>query len=66
MLLGYFREYKGYTGTIEYFIEDGYYGKLHNIKDLVNYEASNVEHLYEMFKESVDEYIAFKKEVGVE
>lgn len=66
MLVGYFAEYKGYKGTIEYSIKDGYYGKLVGIKDLVNYEASNVEHMYDMFIEAVDDYIAFKKEVGVE
>lgn len=66
MLIGYFCEYRGYKGTIEYSIRDGYYGKIDGIKDLVNYEASNVEKLYEMFKEAVDDYIQFKKEVGFE
>lgn len=65
MLLGYFAEYNGYKGTIEYSIQDGYYGKLVGIDDLVNYEASNVEKLYEMFQKSVDEYVLFKQEVGV-
>lgn len=59
MLIGYFCEYRGYKGTIEYSIRDGYYGKIDGIKDLVNYEASNVEKLYEMFQESVDEYLLF-------
>ena len=59
MLIGYFCEYRGYKGTIEYSIHDGYYGKIDGINDLVNYEASNVEELYEMFQESVDEYLLF-------
>lgn len=66
MLIGYFCEYQGYKGTIEYSINDGYYGKIHGIKDFVNYQASNAEYLYEMFKEAVDDYILFKQEVGVE
>ena len=66
MLIGYFCEYQGYKGTIEYDQENGYYGKIHGIKDFVNYQASNAEYLYEMFKEAVDDYILFKKEVGVE
>lgn len=57
MLIGYFCEYKGYKGTIEYDINDGYYGKIDGIKDLVDYEASNVEKLYEMFQKSVNEYL---------
>lgn len=65
MLLGYFTEYNGYKGTIEYSIQDGYYGKI-VCDDFVNYEAFNVEYLYEMFKEAVDDYIMFKKEVGFE
>ena len=59
MLIGYFCEYKGYKGTIEYNIHDGYYGKIDGIKDLVDYEASNVEKLYEMFQEAVDDYLQF-------
>ena len=59
MLIGYFCEYQGYKGTIEYDQENGYYGKIHGIKDLVNYEASNVEKLYEMFQEAVDDYLQF-------
>ena len=59
MLIGYFCEYKGYEGTIEYSIYDGYYGKIVGIEDLVNYQASNAEKLYEMFQKSVDEYLLF-------
>ena len=57
MLIGYFAHYRGYVGTIEYNIEDGYYGKIVGIEDLVCYDGSNVEYIYEMFNESVDEYI---------
>ncbi len=62
MLIGYFTEYKDYKGTIKYSIKDGYYGKI-ICKDLVNYEANNVEKLYEEFKSAVDNYIEFKEEI---
>lgn len=60
MLVGYFEPYKEYKGTIEYSIKDGYYGKI-ICKDLVNYEANNVEKLYEEFKCAVNKYIKFKE-----
>lgn len=63
MLIGYFEPYKDYKGTIEYSIENGYYGKI-ICKDLINYEAKNVEKLYEEFKSAVDDYIEFQKEVN--
>lgn len=53
MLIGYFKPYKGYKGTIEYSIENGYHGKI-ICKDLVNYESNNVENLYEEFKSAID------------
>lgn len=62
MLIGYFEPYKGYKGTIEYSMEDGHYGKV-ICKDLINYEANNVEKLYKKFKNAVDDYIKFKEEI---
>lgn len=67
MQIGRFKEYKGYVGSIEYSVEDSiHYGKLLNIKDLVNYEADNIIDLEKQFHEAVDDYIEFKKEVGKE
>ena len=67
MLVGQFKEYKGYAGSIEYSAEDSiHYGKLLNIKDLVNYEADNIIDLENQFHEAVDDYIEFKKEIGRE
>ena len=67
MKIGRFKEYKGYVGSIEYSVEDSiHYGKLLNIKDLVNYEADNIIDLEKQFHEAVDDYIEFKKEVGKE
>lgn len=69
MLIGYFKEHKGYIGTIEYSPEDDVlYGKLLNIKDLVNYESlygsKNILDLYRQFQEAVDDYLELKKEVN--
>lgn len=64
MLFGYFTEYKGYKGTIEYDYEDNiHYGKLLNIEDFVNYQADKVEDLYEHYKNAIDDYIEIKKEL---
>ena len=44
-------EYKGYLGTVEYSSEDHcLYGKLAFIRDLVNYEAVNVDQLESEFR----------------
>ena len=67
MRIGQFKEYKGYIGSIAYDKEDElYYGQLLNIRDLVNYHASNVEELYKHYHEAVDNYIEFKREIGKE
>ena len=65
MKLGNFREYRGYIGSIEYDLEDKlHYGKLLNTKDLVNYHADNIIDLEKHYREAVDDYIEFKKEIG--
>lgn len=62
--IGQFKEYKGYVGSIEYDEEDElYYGKLLKIKDLVNYSASDAVKLYKSYKDTVDEYLMFLKEI---
>ena len=67
MQIGQFKEYKGYIGSIEYDTEDNiHYGKLLDIKDLVNYEADNVIDLENQFHKAVDDYIELKKELKYE
>ena len=67
MLIGYFAPYRGYTGTIEFSLDDGcYYGKIKNTKDLVNYEAKNFWVLMSEFENAVDDYLDFCKSVGKE
>ena len=44
-VIGYFTEYRGYKGTIEYDYEDHiYHGKIINTDDFVNYHAKNMCH----------------------
>jgi len=57
-------KYKGYTGTVEFSIEDNLlYGKIIKINDLVNYEAKSIKKLNKVFIESVDDYIQTKKDL---
>ncbi len=58
--------YKDYMGTVEYSAEDHcLYGQIAFIRDLVNYEAVNVEDLEAAFYEAVDEYLADCEARGV-
>ena len=67
MSIGQFIEYKGYVGSIEYDPEDSlYYGKLLYIRDLVNYHADNIVDLEKCYRDTVDDYICFKKEIKKE
>lgn len=60
-LIGYFTEYRGFKGTIEYDYEDHiYHGKIIDTKDFVNYQAKKLDKLREEFKNAVDDYILFK------
>lgn len=65
MRIGTFKEYKGYIGSIEFSAEDSCHrGKLLDIKDLVDYSADSIEELYEQYKNAVDDYIEFQKEIN--
>lgn len=59
-LIGYFTEYRGYKGTIEYDYEDHiYHGKIIDTKDFINYQAKKLDKLREEFKNAVDDYLLF-------
>jgi predicted HicB family RNase H-like nuclease len=52
-------EYKGYIGSVEFSSEDDvFHGKLEGIRDLVSYEATDVDGLKRAFHEAVDDYLA--------
>lgn len=54
-------EYKGYTGYVNYSIDDKvFYGIIRGIKDLVTYESDTEEGLERSFQEAVDDYIDLK------
>lgn len=58
MLVGTFKEYKGFVGSIE--ITGGkHHGKLLDIKDLVFYTAKSLEELEKEYYEAVDDYLEF-------
>ena len=51
--------YKGYIADIDFSPEDGcFFGKLANIRDLVNFEADNATDLVKAFQQAVDDYLA--------
>ena len=59
-LIGYFTEYRGFKGTIEYDYEDHiYHGKIINTKGFINYQAKKLDELREEFKNAVDDYLLF-------
>ena len=63
-LIGYFTEYRGFKGTIEYDYEDHiYHGKIINTKDFVNYQTKKLDKLREEFKNAVDDYLLFLDEI---
>ena len=63
-LIGYFTEYRGFKGTIEYNYEDHiYHGKIIDTKDFINYQAKKLDKLREEFKKAVDDYLLFLDEI---
>ena len=58
-------EYKSYTGTLEYSLEDNLlFGKILGINDLVSYEGTTIEEIKSAFKEAVDDYLETCTELG--
>lgn len=58
MLIGKFKAYKGYVGSIE--MTDGkHHGRLLDINNLVNYTANSLEKLEKEYHDAVDDYLDF-------
>lgn len=58
-------EYKGYLGTVEYSSEDQLlFGKVQFVDSLLAYDGSTVEEINLAFRETIDSYLEFCKEVG--
>lgn len=59
--------YRGYTGSVEYSSRDRiFHGTLVGITDIITFEGSSVEALERSFRESVDDYLDFCGEQGME
>jgi predicted HicB family RNase H-like nuclease len=59
--------YRGYAGSIEFDDEDVvFHGRILGIRDIVTFEAENADELVKAFQGSVDDYLAFCDERGVE
>jgi predicted HicB family RNase H-like nuclease len=62
-MMGDTMEYKGYHTTVQYSVEDDcLYGKILGIRDLILFEAQDVDAFRVAFHEGVDDYLAFCKE----
>ncbi len=58
-------EYKGYIGSTEVDVEEGFlYGRLQFIRDVVSYHCADVASLQAAFAAAVDDYLKTCKELG--
>ena len=58
-------EYKGYKASIEYDEEDNLFvGKVIGIYDLISFHGESIIEVEKNFRESIDDYFEFCKEVG--
>lgn len=61
-----FLKYKGYLGSVEYSTEDKcFFGKVMFIKSLLIYEGETLQELEEMFRQTIEEYLADCKREGI-
>ena len=60
-------EYKGYFGAVEYDAEAKiFHGDIINIRDVITFQGKTVNEIEKAFKESINDYIAWCEEEGVE
>jgi len=58
-------EYKGYVGVAEVDTEAGIiHGEVVNTRDVITFQATSMRELEKVFRESVDDYLAFCRERG--
>jgi len=59
--------YKGYLGTVEYDDQAKiFHGDIINTRDVITFQGTTVKEIERAFKDSIDDYIAWCKEDGVE
>lgn len=58
-------KYKGYHGQVNY-DEDAklFHGEVVGLRDVITFQGTSVDELEQAFKDSVDEYLDFCKELG--
>ena len=60
-------EYKGYIGTVEYDAEAKiFHGDIINTRDVITFQGTTVDEIEQAFQNSINDYIAWCKEDGVE
>jgi predicted HicB family RNase H-like nuclease len=60
-------EYKGYLGTVEYDAEARlFHGDIINTRDVITFQGTTVKEIEKAFKDSIEDYLAWCKEDGVE
>jgi len=60
-------EYKGYLGTVEYDAQAKiFHGDIINTRDVITFQGRTVREIERAFRGSIDDYIAWCKEDGVE
>ena len=58
-------QYKGYQGHVNYDDEAKlFHGEVVGLRDVITFQGTSVEELEQAFKDSVDEYLDFCKELG--
>lgn len=58
-------KYKGYRGQVNYDEEAKlFHGEVVGLKDVITFQGTSVDELEQAFKDSVDEYLDFCKELG--
>jgi predicted HicB family RNase H-like nuclease len=58
-------KYKGYQGHVDY--DDKaklFHGEVVGLRDVITFQGTSVDELEQAFKDSVDEYLDFCKELG--
>ena len=60
-------EYKGYIGTVEYDAQAKiFHGDIINTKDVITFQGTTVQEIEQAFMDSINDYISWCKEEGVE
>jgi len=60
-------EYKGYLGTVEYDAQAKiFHGDIINTRDVITFQGTTVKEIERAFRDSINDYLAWCEEDGVE